>query len=127
MSGGNSKWPPSPIVFILSEHVAMYDNMPYGCSLAKIGNSKWPPGGSLSMKTMYICICSGFYKHVWIILKFGMQVCIGYVIIENENRAKKSPQKSENKISQFFFFFFLQVSGPLEKKIWGGGFLVEIL
>ncbi len=31
----------SPIVFILSENVAMYDNMPYGLSLAKIGNSKW--------------------------------------------------------------------------------------
>jgi hypothetical protein len=30
----------SPIVFILSEHVAIYDNMPYGWSLAKLGNSK---------------------------------------------------------------------------------------
>jgi uncharacterized membrane protein YesL len=27
---------------ILSTHVAKYDNMPCGWSLAKIGNSKWP-------------------------------------------------------------------------------------
>jgi hypothetical protein len=27
-------------VFILSEHVAVYDNMSYGRSLAKIGNSR---------------------------------------------------------------------------------------
>ncbi len=79
----------SPIVFILSEHIAMYDNLPYGSNLAKIGNSKWPPGGSLSKKTMYICICSGFYKHGQILSKFVMQVSIGYVIIEDENRVKK--------------------------------------
>jgi hypothetical protein len=54
--------------------------------LAKIGNSKWLPGGCLSMKTMHIWICSGFYKHGWIPLKFGMPVSIVYDIIENENR-----------------------------------------
>ena len=94
---GNSKWPPrgffgsfltlkmtrlpldhhsvyriSPVVFILSEHVAKFDNMPYVWSLTKVGNSKWPPGGCLSMKTMPICIGSGLYKHGWILLKFGM-------------------------------------------------------
>ena len=62
----------SPIVFILSEHVAKFDNIPYVLSLAKIGNSKWSPGGCLSMKMMCICICSGFYTHRWIPLKFGM-------------------------------------------------------
>ncbi len=31
----------SPIVFILSEHVTKYENMPYGRSLAEIRNSKW--------------------------------------------------------------------------------------
>jgi hypothetical protein len=51
--------------------------------------------GCLSMKTMYICICSGFYKHGRILSKFGMQVSIGYVIMENENRVKnpKIPPK----------------------------------
>jgi hypothetical protein len=33
-----------------------------------------------------ICICSGFCKQGWILLKFGMQVSIGYDIIENKNR-----------------------------------------
>ncbi len=40
------------------------------------------------MKTMHIWICSGFYKHGWIPLKFGMPVNIVYGIIENENRGK---------------------------------------
>ena len=39
-----------------------------------------------SMKTKQVCICSAFWKHGWILLKFGMQVSIGYGIIENENR-----------------------------------------
>jgi hypothetical protein len=52
----------------------------------KIGTSKWPPGGFLSMKMMHICICSGFGKHGWIVLKFAMQVNIGYDIIVTENR-----------------------------------------
>jgi hypothetical protein len=68
----------SPIVFILSKHDAKYD-IPYGSSLAKIGNSKWSTGGSLSMKTLHICLCSGFCKHEWIPLKFCMQVGIGYM------------------------------------------------
>jgi hypothetical protein len=51
-------------------------------------------------------ICSGFYKHGQILSKFGMQVSIGYVIIENENRVtkiKKFPPKI--KINIFFLFF----------------------
>jgi hypothetical protein len=60
--------------------------------LAKIGNSKWPPGGCLSMKMMYICICSGFYKHGQILLIFRMQLSIGYDITENE----KIPQNEKN-------------------------------
>jgi hypothetical protein len=34
----------------------------------------------VSMKTIYICIYSGFYKQGRILSKFGMQVSIGYVI-----------------------------------------------
>jgi hypothetical protein len=39
--------------------------------LAKIRNFKWPPG---------------YCKHGQILLKFGIQVSIGYDIIENGNR-----------------------------------------
>jgi hypothetical protein len=35
------------------------------------------------MTTMHICVCSRFYKHGQILFKFGMQVNIGYVIIDN--------------------------------------------
>jgi hypothetical protein len=37
---------------------------------------------------MHICISSGFCKHGQILLKFGMQVGIGYGIIKNENNVK---------------------------------------
>ncbi len=40
------------------------------------------------MKTMYICICSGFYEHRLILSKFGMRVSLVYIIIENKNRVK---------------------------------------
>ncbi len=63
------------IVFILSEHVAQYEYMPYGRILAKIGNSKWPPVvGCFSMKTKQIYIWSEFCKHGGILLKLSMQV-----------------------------------------------------
>jgi hypothetical protein len=39
-----------------------------------------------SMKMKQIFILSAFWKHGRIILKFGMQVSIGYGIIKNENR-----------------------------------------
>jgi len=70
---GNSKWPPrgffgsfltvkmthlpldhhsvyrkSPIVFILSEHVANYDNMPY-----IIFFSKWPPAAIVDVRNSF--------------------------------------------------------------------------
>ncbi len=38
------------------------------------------------MKMIHICICSRFYKHGCILLKFGMQVTIGYGKLENEYR-----------------------------------------
>jgi hypothetical protein len=48
------------------------------------------------MKTMYICICSGFYKHGWILLKPGVQVSIGHYIIDNENRVTgRSPKNAK--------------------------------
>jgi hypothetical protein len=57
----------SHIVYISSgEHVAKYEDLPYGWSLAKIANSKWHPG-CFSMKTVHICIWSGFCKHGWIL------------------------------------------------------------
>jgi hypothetical protein len=43
-----------------------------------------------------ICIWSVFYKHGWIIAKLGMQVSMGYDIIENENKVtekSKIPKK----------------------------------
>jgi hypothetical protein len=59
---GNSRWPPGailpvdhhgghrvgPIVFILGEHIAKCNDMPYGRRSAEIGNSKWPPRGFFS-------------------------------------------------------------------------------
>ncbi len=96
---GNSRWLPgtflpidhhgnyriTPIVFILSEHVAKYEYMPYGWSLVKIGYSKWPPEGCLRMKTIHIGIYFGFCKYGWILLKFDIHVSLGYGIIRNES------------------------------------------
>jgi hypothetical protein len=45
------------------------------------------------MKTKQICIWSAFWKHGWILLKFGVQVSIEKGMIENKNRVKKSPEK----------------------------------
>jgi hypothetical protein len=49
------------------------------------------------MKMKQVCILSSFWKHGWILLKLGMQVSIGYVIMENENRVKKSKNSSKIK------------------------------
>jgi hypothetical protein len=37
------------------------------------------------MKTKQICICFACCKHGWILLRLGVQVSIGYGIIENGN------------------------------------------
>jgi hypothetical protein len=50
------------------------------------------------MKTKQVCIWSAFWKHRWILLKPGMQVSIGYGIIENKNRVtgkSKIPQNAK--------------------------------
>jgi hypothetical protein len=39
-----------------------------------------------SIKIKHISFGSAFCKQGWILLKLGMHVSIGYVIIENENR-----------------------------------------
>ncbi len=75
------------------------------------------------MKTMYICICSEFYKHGRILSKFGMYVIIGYVIIGNENRVKKS------KIIFLVFYMFqdLEQKKNLEHENEVGLYLVCML
>jgi hypothetical protein len=50
---------------------------------------------------MYIFICCGSYKHGRIPSKFGMLVSIGHVIIENENKVKKSWGKFLGEILQY--------------------------
>ncbi len=48
------------------------------------------------MNTMHICICCGFCKHGWILLKLGMQVSIGHGEIGNENGVNGELKKNHN-------------------------------
>jgi hypothetical protein len=59
------------------------------------------------MKTMYICICFGFCKHGWILFIFGMQVSIGFGIIDNENRVTPPKKNFETNIFIFRIIFIL--------------------
>ncbi len=61
------------------------------------------------MKMMYICICSGFYKQEWILLKFGMHLSIGCSIMENENTVtgkSKNLKKNQKTFHNLFFVVF---------------------
>jgi hypothetical protein len=50
----------------------------------------------------------------WILSKFGMQVSIGYVIIENENRVKNSNKfPPKIKINSEFVFLNLDFGGGI--------------
>jgi hypothetical protein len=43
----------------------------------------------IHIKIMHICIWSGFCKHQWIPLKFGVQISLGTGSKRNENRVWK--------------------------------------
>jgi hypothetical protein len=50
----------------------------------------------MKIQTKQVCIWSAFWKHGWILLKLGKEVCIEKGMIENKSRVKKiqkSPQK----------------------------------
>ncbi len=62
------------------------------------------------MKTKQVYIWSAFWKHGWILLKPGVQVSIGYCIIENENRVTEKSKMAAGILKKriFFFFYFFQ-------------------
>jgi hypothetical protein len=61
---------------------------------------------------------SDFWKHWWILLESGMQVSIGYVIIENKNKVKnpKIPLKIKKSKKNFTTYLFCMFQDLWNKK-----------